>query len=267
MSKIRPIYADSAAVRGGNGKTTWADRLRDHCLAMGRKVCVVRIESQRALLKPKANEIHIATEDLALSNDAVGGAAAVLEPMWDLINQSIDTNGVVIADWGAGQMDFRLELLGGTRFDERLKAAGVVGYTCIVTDRSVDSMRQATESLRQTREYAPGLQRVLVDNELRGNFVFATGTEEAKTRNELMAEAATAKLVRLPAMRGKAMTPFAAVNLTAWQVINADPKKLEEMIGRSELITEACISKVGEWWKASEIDLARVFPAPMDNLA
>src|SRR6266568_6404924 len=118
--KTRPIVIDVTSPKGGIGKTLSPDRAKDHFLSSGRQVTMIRIESQCAFLLPQPNEIRIKTEDLAVSNDVVGGAAAMLEPVWDAISVAVETNGVVIMDWGAGQSEYRLELLASTSFGQRV---------------------------------------------------------------------------------------------------------------------------------------------------
>lgn len=267
MLKLKPMFIESVAVRGGNGKTMTANRLRDHFLAANVPVQMVRIESKRAMWTPQDNEIFIATENLAESNDEAGGVASVLAPMWQAIDQSLPKNGVVICDWGAGLTDFRAELMGATRFDELLKGIGVAGYACVVMDNAVDSMRQGADTLKRTREAAPGLQLVVVRNELRGTFDYVQGTEEARALAGVMEQSTNVKHITIPAFRGKAMAPFAAAGLTVLEVMTSDPHRLAASIGRDIFVTTSCVSKVAEWWKRTEIEVARVFPIAADGVA
>jgi hypothetical protein len=263
MSKMKQtIFLEKLGVRGGTGKSTSANRARDHFMASGVPVDMVRIESKRCMWASRPDETFIATEDLAESNDQTGGVAATLAPIWKILDKARKVNGVVICDWGAGLTNFRSDLLRSTHFDETLKKWGIAGYACVVTDNSVDSMRQCADTLKSTHDVAPGLQLVVVRNELRGPFDFADGTEEASAFEGLMEQSTDAKHIKIPAFRGNAMAPFVAAGLTVLEVMTSDPEWLAKKIGRDIFVTTACISKVGEWWRATEPEYAKAFPAP-----
>ncbi|WP_294537947.1 hypothetical protein [uncultured Rhodoblastus sp.] len=258
------IFLEYLGVRGGIGKSTSANRARDHFKWAGVSVYLVRIESKRCLWTPQTDEVFIATEDLAESNDQTGGVAATLAPIWKVLDKARKTNGVVICDWGAGLTNFRSDLLRSTGFDEVLNSFGVVGYACIVTDNSVDSLLQCADTLKSTRDVAPGLHLVVIHNEVHGHFDFADGTVEARALAGVMEESAQARHIKIPAFRGNAMAPFIAAGLTVLEVMTSDPQWLATKIGRDIFVTKACVSKVAEWWKATESEFSNAFPAPTD---
>ena len=253
------IFVEFLGVRGGTGKSTSANRARDHFTAAGVPVDIVRIESKRCLWTPQQDEIFIAAEDLAESNDQTGGVAAILAPIWKILDKARKTNGVVICDWGAGLTNFRSDLLRSTVFDETLNNFGIAGYACIVTDNAVDLMRQCADTLKSTREVTPGLQLVVVRNEVHGQFDFDDGTEEGRALAGVMEQSTHARHIKIPAFRGNAMAPFVAAGLTVLEVMTSDPEWLATKISRDIFVTRACISKVAEWWKATSPNTATRF--------
>jgi hypothetical protein len=256
-----PIICDVSAEKGGVGKTTFANFLRDYGLEGGLSVDVIRIESRRILPTAAPGEKVIHSEDFAEAGDRVGGFASVFEPVEAILKKAKASSGLVVIDWGAGLTSHRLKVFTETSLDSWLAAEGIRGLSFVVTTREVDVMEQAARNLTSLRTVAPGLMPVLVLNELQGHFQITEETMGAQGKvfeKTLMAAAQEAPIIKLPLIGAKGWQPFQSAGIGMRDVLRLDPSQLAKRIGRSDFTTRSCISHVSKWWHDSTKELEKV---------
>jgi hypothetical protein len=257
---LRALF-DVSAEKGGVGKTTIANRLRDHLRESESRVIMVRIESKRVLTTPAPDEIVIHSEDFADTGIRVGGVSGVLDPVYGAIEQIKVSGGAVVVDWGAGLTGLRLRMLAETGLDQLLAEDGITGVSVVVATREVDVMGQAARYLTSLRTAAPGLIPVLALNQLMGHFNITEETAGVQGKvfvETLMPAAQGLTTINLPRIGAEGWQPLQSAGLEMRDVLKIDPKVLAGRIGRSPLITRACISHVSDWWDVSRAELNKV---------
>jgi len=259
-----PLYLETSAGKGGVGKTTLADRLRDHCREAGIPVLMIRVDSKRALRTAVAGEVFIHSEDFAGAADRIGGVSGVLSPIWDALEAAKSTGSVVVVDWGAGLTDHRFSMMAATGFDRLLTAAGIPGLSFVVTTRDADIMQQAARNIRTLAKVAPGLQPVLVQNAVDGSFDFDETTVQGQVFNEILRPAARGlHVIDMPLIGSRAFAPFQAAGIDMREALHAEPQELAARIRRNLFITHACLGHLAAWWDDTREEIEKVvrFPA------
>jgi hypothetical protein len=247
-----PLYLEVSAEKGGVGKSTIANRLRDHVQEAGIPVLMVRVDSKRALPTAAPGETVIHSEDFAGAADRIGGVAGVLAPIWEALEAAKATGSAVVVDWGAGLTDHRLEMMAATNLNALLAAAGIPAFGFVVTTRDVEVMKQAARNLSALAKVAPDMVRVLVQNAVGGSFRFDAGTMQGQVYHKILQPAAKGSpIIDLPLIGAQAYAPFQAAGISMREALSSDPRELAERIGKNIFITHAILGHLTMWWDES----------------
>jgi hypothetical protein len=254
IPRVIELSADGSHV----GKSLLANRLRDFLRQAGCKTILVRIESRGIDQNLEPGDVFIATENFSRAGELPGGIVGVLKPFYAAIARARATGAVLVVDWASGLVRNRLEILTATRFDERLAAMNMSGLTLVVTSNATDRMAQAADHLALLAKVAPGLQRGLVLNCRDGDFDFATGSEQKRVLDTLLAAAAGGAVITIPQIRGGCWKICEQAGYTMPHAMREQPAELAGRLGVDEFTATACITEIEAWWQLSEVAFAQV---------
>jgi len=260
MSKATATLIEFHAERGRIGKTTSSNRVRDGYEDRGAQVFVVRIESQNGAPMARSSDIRIYTEDLAESQNQIGGGAAVAAPLWEVMKTVASDGGVVIIDWPAGSTKARLELLASTSLSAKATAMGMRCISFAVTTTDATVMRQCAQSLKDTKEIAPEMERVVIVNEFSGGPIarIPPSSEQGQAWNELVTACKGQPMVQIPLIRNRGWELFESRGIEMGEVLRTSAEDLATKLETDPFIVEACRTAVAAWWSKTESELAKV---------
>jgi len=254
-------YIEIVGERGRIGKSTAANRVRDHLEAAGIRVQVARIENHKASPPARKDDIRVFVDNA--DQQLVGGVAALFDPVWaTLMEMKAAQGGAVIIDLMAGAELLRHKLHVSCSLSKLLASHDIPATSVCVTTRDPPVMEQALDSLRTTAEIAPSFRRVLVKNELTGRFsAFPAASEQASLDAKLRAEKGVVELT-FPLIQGAAWELFEPTRTEMPTLLGSSARELAQMCGCSELVAAACQTWLAAWWSTTEEELNRVWRFP-----
>jgi hypothetical protein len=259
-SKATGTLIEFHSERGRIGKTTASNRVRDGYEDRGARVFVVRIESQNGAPAARPGDIRIYTEDLADSQNQIGGGAAVAAPLWEVMKTVARDGGAVIIDWPAGSTKARLELLASTSLAAKATAMGLRCISVAVTTTDATVLRQCARSLEDTLEVAPEMERVVIVNEFSGGPIarIPPSSEQGQAWNELITASRGLPMVQFPLIRNRGWELFESRRIEMRQVLRTSAEDLATKLETDPFIVEACRTAVAAWWSKTESELTKV---------
>jgi hypothetical protein len=254
-------YVEIVGERGRIGKSTIANRLRDHFEANGVRVRVVRVEGRKAAPPVRMGDVRVYVDDA--NEELVGGPAALFDPVWQAIMEmKASEGGAVIVDFMAGAEALRGKIHASSSLAKLLADHDVLATSLCVTTRDATVMKQALDTVKATKTIAPSFRRVLAKSELSGRFTpFPSASEQASLDEQLRAEKDVIEL-KFPLIQGMAWQLLEPTQSEMRVVLESSAHDLSAMCKCSELIAQACQNWVAAWWTATEEQLNLVWPFP-----
>ena len=98
---IKDVCTFVFGAAGGIGKTTTGNALAHWYQGCGIAVQMVRIETALRAAEFAPQDLLLDADRIGDAATAVGGAATLLEPVWQCIERALGSGGMVIVDAGA----------------------------------------------------------------------------------------------------------------------------------------------------------------------
>jgi hypothetical protein len=247
-------FIEFCSVASHVGKSMLADYTVQLLAQFGIPVKHVRIESKAARSR-HADVVHIDTENFAAAARLPGAEAAVLRPLFDIIEATAQDNArpVIVLDWGGGISTLRTQIYAATQFDAQLSELGMRGLSVVTTTSLTDRMAQARELIEQTRKVVPEIDVALLLNRRTGSFTFVDGTEEKRVFKDLVRVAKGLPILKIPAVAGESWQACEAAGLTMHEVVDMKAAALRQRFGsESRYLVSAFQMHVATFWKVAE---------------
>src|ERR1700722_14726360 len=178
VAEFVPAYRflEFVSVASHVGKSTIADFTTQLLAQFGISVRHVRIESKAARSR-YADVVQIDTENFAVAARLPGAEAAVLRPLFEIIEAAAldEARPVTVLDWGGGISALRAQIYAATQFGDQLSELGMRGLSVVTTTSLTGRMAQARELIEQTQMVVPGIDVALLLNRRTGSFTFVEG--------------------------------------------------------------------------------------------
>jgi len=254
-------FLEFVSVASHVGKSTLADFTAQLLGQFGVPIRFIRIESRAARSRQSGDVVHIDTENFAAAARLAGAEAAVLRPVFEIMEEAAldEARPVIVLDWGGGLSQLRAQIYAATQFDAQLSDLGMRGLSVVMTNSLTDRMAQARELIELTRDIVPGMDIALLLNRRTGNFGFVDGTEEKRVFRDLMKAAKGLPVIKMPAVAGESWQACAAAGLTMHEVINMEPAALRRRFGsENRCLVRAFQLHVATFWKVAESEMLQV---------
>jgi len=263
VTEFVPAYRflEFVSVASHVGKSTLADFTAQLLGQFDIPIKFIRIESKAARSRQSGDVVHIDTENFAAAARLPGAEAAVLRPVFEILEAAAlnDARPVIVLDWGGGLSSLRAQIYAATQFDAQLSELGMRGLSVVTTTALSDRMAQARELIELTRDIVPGIDVALLLNRRTGNFGFVDGTEEKRVFRDLMKAAKGLPVIKVPAVAGESWQACQAAGLTMHEVIYMKPAALRQRFGsESRYLVTAFQMLVAAFWKTTESEMLRV---------
>lgn len=263
VTEFVPAYRflEFVSVASHVGKSTLADFTAQLLGQFGIPIKFIRIESKAARSRQSGDVVHIDTENFAAAARLAGAEAAVLRPVFEIMEEAAldEARPVIVLDWGGGLSQLRAQIYAATQFDAQLSELGMRGLSVVMTNSLTDRMAQARELIELTRDIVPGLDVALLLNRRTGNFGFVDGTEEKRVFRDLMKAAKGLPVIKVPAVAGESWQACQAAGLTMHEVINMEPAALRRRFGsENRCLVRAFQLHVAAFWKVAESEMLQV---------
>lgn len=263
VTEFIPAYRflEFVSVASHVGKSTLADFTAQLLGQFGIPIKAIRIESKAARSRQSGDVVHIDTENFAAAARLPGAEAAVLRPVFEILEAAAldEARPVIVLDWGGGLSSLRAQIYAATQFDAQLVELGMRGLSVVTTTALSDRMAQARELIDLTRDIVPGIDVALALNRRTGNFGFVDGTEEKRVFRDLMKAAKGLPVIKVPAVAGESWQACQAAGLTMHEVIYMKPTTLRQRFGsESRYLVTAFQMHVAAFWKTAESEMLRV---------
>ncbi|MBR0751217.1 hypothetical protein JQ604_03400 [Bradyrhizobium jicamae] len=263
VTEFVPAYRfiEFVSVASHVGKSTLADFTKQLLAQFGIPIRFIRIESKAARSRQSGDVVHIDTENFAAAARLAGAEAAVLRPVFEIMEQAAldEARQVIVLDWGGGLSQLRAQIYAATQFDAQLSDLGMQGLSVVTTTALTDRMAQARELIELTQDIAPGLHIALALNRRNGAFGFVDGTEEKRVFRDLMKAAKDLPVIKVPAVAGESWQACQAAGLTMHEVINMEPAALRRRFGsENRCLVRAFQAHVAAFWMKAESEMLQV---------
>ncbi|MEY9464006.1 hypothetical protein [Bradyrhizobium ottawaense] len=263
VTEFVPAYRfiEFVSVASHVGKSTLADFTKQLLAQFGIPIRFIRIESKAARSRQSGDVVHIDTENFAAAARLAGAEAAVLRPVFEIMEQAAldEARQVIVLDWGGGLSQLRAQIYAATQFDAQLSDLGMQGLSVVTTTALTDRMAQARELIELTQDIAPGLHIALALNRRNGAFGFVDGTEEKRVFRDLMKAAKGLPVIKVPAVAGESWQACQAAGLTMHEVINMEPAALRRRFGsENRCLVRAFQAHVAAFWMKAESEMLQV---------
>ena len=253
------VFIECLSDATAQGKSITAQMLCDYCDDAGVPNVLVKFETSRVAATLREGDVHIATEEIARAEGIPGGIVGLLAPALAKLSWVADNNGVMIFDWPGGAGQHRLTFLVAAQFNERLKRRGMRAISFVLTTALSERIQEASRILKRTAEVAPDFRRVLVLNEVAGEFPHPENSAAYATLAAAK-KAASDEPVLLKKIGANAWSFLRPSGLGIRQVIDQEPEDLAAAIGADEFVTAACVSAVSAWYGDASKEIARILP-------
>jgi hypothetical protein len=253
-------FIEFCSVASHVGKSMLADFTAQLLAQFGIPVKQVRIESKAARSR-HANVVQIDTENFAAAARLPGAEAAVLRPLFEIIEAAAldEARPVIVLDWGGGVSALRAQIYAATQFGDQLSELGMRGLSVVMTTSLTDRMAQARELIEQTQMVVPGIDIALLLNRRTGSFTFVDGTEETRVFQGLLKAAKNLPIIKIPAVAGESWQACQAAGLTMHEVVDMKAAALRQRFGsENRYLVSAFQMHVAAFWRAAENEMLRV---------
>lgn len=263
VAEFVPAYRfiEFVSVASHVGKSTFADFTAQLLGQFGIPIKFIRIESKAARSRQSGDVVHIDTENFAAAARLPGAEAAVLRPVFEILEAAAldKARPVIVLDWGGGLSSLRAQIYAATQFDAQLWELGMRGLSVVTTTSLTDRMAQARELIEQTRMVVPGVDLALLLNRRTGSFTFVDGTEEKRVFQGLLKTAKNLPIVKIPAVAGESWQACQAAGLTMHEVVDMKAAALRQRFGsENRCLVSAFQMHVATFWKVAESEMLRV---------
>jgi hypothetical protein len=263
VTEFVPAYhfIEFCSVASHVGKSTFAEFTAQLLGQFAIPIKFIRIESRAARSRQSGDVVHIDTENFAAAAKLAGAEAAVLRPVFEIMEEAAldEARPVIVLDWGGGLSQLRAQIYAATQFDAQLSDLGMRGLSVIMTNSLTDRMAQARELIELTRDIVPCMDVALLLNRRAGGFGFVDGTEEKRVFRDLMKSAKGLPVIKVPAVAGESWQACQAAGLTMHEVINMEPAALRRRFGsENRCLVRAFQLHVAAFWKVAESEMLQV---------
>ncbi|MCU0831261.1 MAG: hypothetical protein MUC58_07080 [Rhizobiaceae bacterium] len=201
---------------------------------------MIRVEARREQRIRWAEETTIYSESFQLTSETAAGTVGVMGAFFDAALRLCSTNGALILDWGAGHLDHRFSAFASSSLNDIMTVTGTQIVTFVLTTREPDHMREAASIVRSTCAVLPNSVVIVVLNESRGRFEFASGSESAQLFEDLKKSAWPEDLLRMSRIKGEAIATLAPLGLPLIDLVKLPYTEVASRLRISEFVALAC---------------------------
>jgi hypothetical protein len=222
------------------GKSLFADCVYVACRNSGAPTEIIRVEAKREQRVRWNDETTIHSEGFQLTSETAAGTVGVMGSFFDAALRLCSTSGALILDWGAGHLDHRFSAFASCAFNDVMTASGTQIVTFVLTTREPDQLREAASIIKATSAVLPNSIVIVVLNESRGRFEFASGSESAQLFEDLKQSALPEDFLRMPRVKGEAIATLAPLGMPLIELVRLPYAEVANRLRISEFVALAC---------------------------
>jgi hypothetical protein len=240
----RRVFVEVVGQHSAIGKSLMSDCVYISARNSGAATQLIRVEAKRENRVRWSDEISIHSEGFILTSETAAGTVGVMKTFFDAADRFRHQHGVLILDWGAGLLEHRLNAFGGSAFDHVMSAAQAELVTFVITTRELDHMREAATIVAGNNELMPNSRTIVVFNEARGKFEFASSSESNDVFEQLRASAGAGRTLNMSRVGGESIRTLAPLDMSLIDVLKLAPGEVARRLGLSEFAAIACQSNL-----------------------
>lgn len=259
MDQKRKVMIEIVGQHSALGKSLMSDLCYIAAKNAGLDTALIRVESKREQRARWNDESLIEAETFKHTAEISGGAVGVLSAAFDAVAGIQKSGGAVLLDWGAGLSEYRFEAFAAAAMGHILPQTSVETYSFVITTNSIDHMQQASKLIETTRQLFPKGNILLVLNEIKGGYDFASGSNSKLAFDEMVLRVDPKVCLRMPKIGAAALNTLSALGLPLSNLITLDSAEIAKRLALNPFVAIACQSHLQAFLEEMGDQLTKVF--------